>query len=429
MTNLNKNELSARTNLRNLIATAKAGLHNAVTYPCKRRNLLALLLLGAVLCAAIYGPYHLHGALGSVLLVPAAFAYLCWGVFSLTAVGYVPGALDMQHNFARIGFLNSAGEAPYLIQKEQHGNVVTYTYRCTGFPVSLWVDKQLELESALNMLIADVKEGKDRRTVTLCCVPPEHAFDTAEWHDRYIHYNEDNLLLLGRGLTGDIIINIDKTPHILIGGNTGSGKSILTKCLAWQTVQQGDVVYVADFKGGVDYPGVWQELVYMVTDEKKLLTLLNRLAGTLEQRKQLFLKEYATNITEYRQKSGEHMQRIVFVCDEVAELLDKTGADKERKELLARIEANLALIARQGRAFGIHLILATQRPDANILPGQIKNNMNIRICGRADTTLSTIIIGDGRAAEQIPHDAQGRFLMEDGTVFQAYYFNGDAILK
>lgn len=140
-------------------------------------------------------------------------------------------------------------------------------------------------------------------------------------------------------------------------------------------------------------------------------------------------KNDAANITEYREKSGDYMQRIVFACDEVAELLDKTGADKARKELLAQIEARLALIARQGRAFGIHLILATQRPDANILPGQIKNNMNIRICGRADTTLSTIIIGDGRAAEQIPHDAQGRFIMEDGTVFQAYYFNDDTISK
>ena len=55
--------------------------------------------------------------------------------------------------------------------------------------------------------------------------------------------------------------------------------------------------------------------------------------------------------------------------------------------------------------------------------------MNIRICGRADTTLSTIIIGDGRAAEQVPHDARGRFLMADGTVLQAYYFNEDKILK
>ena len=331
MTNLNNNELSSRTNLRNLTSTAKAGLHNAATYPRKRYSLLALLLLGLVLCAAIYGPYHLPGALGSVLLVPAAFAYLCWGVCSLAAVGYVPGALEMQHNFARIGFVNSAGEAPYLIQKEQHGNVVTYTYRCTGFPVSLWVDKQLELESALNMLIASVKEGKDRRTISLCCVPPEHAFDTAEWHNCYINYNEDNLLLLGSGLTGNVVVDIDKTPHILIGGNTGSGKSVLTKCLAWQTVLQGDVVYVADFKGGVDFPRAWQEFAYIITNEQKLLVLLNRLADTLEKRKQLFKEVEAANITEYRQKSVDYMQRIVFVCDEVAELLDKTGADKERK--------------------------------------------------------------------------------------------------
>lgn len=102
---------------------------------------------------------------------------------------------------------------------------------------------------------------------------------------------------------------------------------------------------------------------------------------------------------------------------------------KQRKELLSQIEARLALISRQGRAFGIHLLLATQRPDANILSGQVKNNMNIRICGRADTTLSTIIIGDGRAAEQIPQDAQGRFLMEDGTIFQGYYFDGETVLK
>lgn len=429
MTNLNNNELSARTNLHNFFHTVKAGLHNAVVSPRKRHALLALLLLGVVLCAAIYWPYHLPAALVGVMLVPAAFTYLCWAAGSAAAVGYVPGALEMQHNFARIGFVNSAGEAPYLIGKEQSGNVVTYIYSCTGFPVSAWLDKQPELESALNMLIADVKEGKDRRSVILRCVPTEHAFDAAEWNDRYTNYNEDNLLLLGCGLTGDVVVDIDKTPHILIGGNTGSGKSVLTKCLAWQTVLQSDVVYIADFKGGVDYPGLWRQFVYMVTDEKKLLDLLNRLAGNLEQRKLLFLKQNATNITEYRQKSGDYMQRIVFVCDEVAELLDKTGADKEHKELLAQIEARLALIARQGRAFGIHLILATQRPDANILPGQIKNNMNIRICGRADTTLSTIIIGDGRAAEQIPHDAQGRFIMEDGTVFQAYYFNEDKILK
>lgn len=70
--------------------------------------------------------------------------------------------------------------------------------------------------------------------------------------------------------------------------------------------------------------------------------------------------------------------------DEVAEILDKTGLTKEEKEQVTRIENRLSTIARQGRAFGIHLFLSTQRPDANILSGQIKNNIGYRICGRAD---------------------------------------------
>lgn len=310
MTNLNNNELSARTNLHNFCNTVKAGLHNAVVSPSKRHALLVLLLLGAALCTAIYWPYHLPVSLVGIMFVPAEFTYLCWAAVSAAAVGYVPGALEMQHNFARIGFTNSAGEAPYLIQKEQRGNAVILTYHCTGFPVSAWVDKQLELESALNMLIASVKEGNDRRTVSLCCVPPEHVFDTIEWHERYILRNEDNKLILGRGLTGDVIVDIDKTPHILIGGNTGSGKSVLVQCLLWQAIQQADVVYVADFKGGVDFSYVWQEFAYIITEETKLLVLLNHLADTLEERKRLFKEVDAANITEYREKSGDYIEEI-----------------------------------------------------------------------------------------------------------------------
>ena len=76
MTNLNNNELSARTNLHNFCNTVKAGLHNAVVSPSKRHALLVLLLLGAALCAAIYWPYHLPAALAGLMLVPAAFTYL-----------------------------------------------------------------------------------------------------------------------------------------------------------------------------------------------------------------------------------------------------------------------------------------------------------------------------------------------------------------
>ena len=423
MTNLNNNELSARTNLHNFCNTVKAGLHNAVVSPSKRHALLVLLLLGAALCTAIYWPYHLPVSLVGIMFVPAEFTYLCWAAVSAAAVGYVPGALEMQHNFARIGFTNSAGEAPYLIQKEQRGNAVILTYHCTGFPVSAWVDKQLELESALNMLIASVKEGNDRRTVSLCCVPPEHVFDTIEWHERYILRNEDNKLILGRGLTGDVIVDIDKTPHILIGGNTGSGKSVLLKLLLMQALRKGAEVYIADFKGGVDFPKVWHEKCRMCFTEEDLCDTLDRLVEELERRKSALKALGCPNIDAYNEIAERPLQRLIYACDEVAEVLDKTGRSKEDKELLAQIENRLSTIARLGRAFGIHLILATQRPDANIIPGQIKNNMDFRVCGRADSVLSQIILDNTSAAEQIPKDARGRFITGDGTVFQGYLFD------
>ena len=61
-------------------------------------------------------------------------------------------------------------------------------------------------------------------------------------------------------------------------------------------------------------------------------------------------------------------------------MLDRTGLSKEQKELVNQIKSRLATIARLGRAFGIHLILATQRPDANLISGQIRNNLNCRLC-------------------------------------------------
>lgn len=60
------------------------------------------------------------------------------------------------------------------------------------------------------------------------------------------------------------------------------------------------------------------------------------------------------------------------------------------------------------------------RPDANILPGQIRNNLDFRVCGRAESVLSQIILDNTGAAEQISKDARGRFITGDGTVFQGF---------
>lgn len=202
---------------------------------------------------------------------------------------------------------------------------------------------------------------------------------------------------------------------------------VLLKLLLMQAIRKGAIVCIADFKGGVDFPEVWHNKCQMCFEETDLLALLTELVDELERRKSLFRESGCPNISQYNKATSPALKRYVFACDEVAEVLDKTGLNKEQKELVSQIESKLAVIARQGRAFGIHLILATQRPDANILSGQIRNNIDCRICGRADNVLSQIILDSTAAAEQIPKDARGRFLLHDGTVFQGYLFDEESL--
>lgn len=190
-----------------------------------------------------------------------------------------------------------------------------------------------------------------------------------------------------------------------------------------QSIKKDAEVYIADFKGGVDFAPIWHEKCTFITQEAALLDTLVAIVQELENRKRL-LKDYGcANISEYNRTNNTSLKRILFACDEVAELLDKTGLSKEQKELISKIEQHLSTIARQGRAFGIHLILATQRPDANILSGQIKNNLDYRICGRADNVLSQIILDNTDAADKIQKDSQGLFLNHEGTIFRGYLFD------
>jgi len=216
-------------------------------------------------------------------------------------------------------------------------------------------------------------------------------------------------------------------PHVLLGGATGSGKSVLLKSLIMQCVKKGATVFIADFKGGIDFPPVWHKYCRIVTEEAELLDLLDFLLDELHNRKALLASTGYANISEYNKNTAKILPRYVLACDEVAELLDKTGLDKSKKEMVLAIEGKLATIARLGRALGIHLIFATQRPDANVISGQMKSNFNYRICGRADNVLSQIILDDTTAADQIPKDALGRFITHNGVVFQGYWFDDNSV--
>ena len=324
-----------------------------------------------------------------------------------------------------IGLTNHAGMVPELLRKKRdkaHPRVTIWEFRNQSIPLAEWEDNRAAIEAALDISVIKMTYGKGKSRVLVYAVPA--LIDLPEilcWKDKYLS-PESFVLVLGESLLGPVTVNLAHIPHILLGGSTGSGKSVLLKLLLMQAMKKGARVYIADFKGGVDFPPLWNRDCRICFEETDLLDLLTGLVAELERRKEIFRTAGCSSIDTYNKSTGESLQRLIFACDEVAEVLDKTGADAERKKLLAQIENRLSTIARQGRAFGIHLILATQRPDASIIPGQIRNNMDFRVCGRADSVLSSIILDNTDAADLIPKDARGRFLLHDGTIFQAYWF-------
>lgn len=345
-------------------------------------------------------------------------------VLGTAAAGLPRGFLSIAQDIQRIGLKNAAGEHPILIDRhKEDGTVEVLTFLNHGVYLAQFEDYREKLESALDINIVSIEQGINNRTVRLRVVPASGALPAMlPWANRYLN-NEEFVLVLGCGLAGLVTINLATTPHILLGGSTGSGKSVLLKLLVMESIKKGAVVCVADFKGGVDYPAVWQEHCRFCFTLEELMPLLDELLAILEERKRLFKNVGCANLGEYNAAMNEDLPRYIFACDEVAEVLDKTGLSKEQKEQVAQVESRLATIARQGRAFGIHLILATQRPDANILAGQIKNNIDCRVCGRADNILSQIILDSTDAADRISKTSRGRFLLHDGTVFQAFLFD------
>ena len=340
--------------------------------------------------------------------------------------------------FQRINLVNRFGEAPVLISNSVDKNnekISVLLFDALGIPLEKWNDEKKGIEAILNCYIVSIKETTTRSRIAVSTVPfigglPQLII----WNDKLIP-EPPNVFLLGVGLQGKIFHDISVVAHMLIGGSSGSGKSVLIKILIRQILLKGYSVFIADFKGAIDYPRAWKN--FIVIDREEVIKMLDVLLQHLHERKILFEKLDYDNIDNYNKAVDagafpgpvSKLNREFFICDEVAEMLDATGANKDEKEIIHSIILRLSKIARLGRAFGIHLILGTQRPDANILPGQIKNNIDCRICGRADDVLSKIIIDNTSASDEIPFDAQGRFIMRDGTVFQGYYADNDSLAK
>ena len=366
---------------------------------------------------------------GAVVYGSIRFAFLLVGVIVLIeliiALGTPRQAEKIQNALTEAGFANSVGFPPLLLSIRKDGKSLIYEFDSNNMPLSRWNKDKEKIGAALHCTVAKINMlPNGNRVILYTCIPlPEKIY----WKDEYLS-QENFVLVLGMDMIGEIVsVDIATTPHLLLGGSTGSGKSLLLKCLLMQSLRKEAIIILADLKGGVDYAPIWHQKCKMVFEPQGLLTTLEELIAEMERRRKLFVAAEASNLNEYNQITGDHLQRYILACDEVAEVLDKTGLDKAERAILSSIEKHMSLIARQGRAFGIHLFLSTQRPSAELIPGEIRTNLTLRICGRADDILSRIILDNTDAVEQISPDAKGRFITNMGQSFQGFLFDDDIL--
>lgn len=328
--------------------------------------------------------------------------------------------------FRDIGFIGKNNKIPYFLYKKEDGKKGIYAFK-SNIPVNDWIKAKDRLEVGLECSIRQVREGNKKGIVELVTVSSDYKIpELLPWKDEYI-LPGDGILCIGESDLEQVKFDLNRTPHVLAAGETGSGKSVTLRCMLWQMIKKGCRIYMIDFKGGVEFGKVYEKYGEVITDRERALVVLEILVKENAARLKLFRDMEVKNLKEYNKKTHKNLSRIGVFIDEIAEMLDKKGVAKEDKAIYEQLEGYLSTLARLSRATGINLFLGVQRPDANVLTGQIKNNIPVRISGRfADKTASEIVLGN-TAACNLP-DVKGRFLYKVGNEtieFQSYYFDDE----
>jgi S-DNA-T family DNA segregation ATPase FtsK/SpoIIIE len=227
---------------------------------------------------------------------------------------------------------------------------------------------------------------------------------------------------LGKDIHGNMqVIDLQKMPHILIAGATGSGKSILTNgfiisLLMTRTPDEVKFIMIDPKQVELsDYNGIPHLLTPVITEMDKVLNALKWAIAEMENRYTLFRESHVKNIEGYNQLMGYYaLFYIVIVIDEMADMMMSTN----------RVETESAIVrlAQKARATGIHLVLATQRPSVDVITGLIKANIPGRIGMSVTTNIDSRVILDQIGAESLL--GKGDMLFKDPSKNKPFRIQG-----
>ncbi|MGD0284083.1 MAG: DNA translocase FtsK 4TM domain-containing protein [Candidatus Saccharimonadales bacterium] len=236
-------------------------------------------------------------------------------------------------------------------------------------------------------------------------------------------------ITIGKDIVGSpVVASLDRMPHILIAGQTGSGKSIMinsiiTSLLYRNTPSELKFILVDPKRVELaPYNDIPHLLTPVITEPEKCISALKWAVAEMDRRYKELAAGGTRNIAEYnRQNSDTHMPYIVIVIDELADLMMMAARD---------VESLVVRIAQKARAVGIHLVLATQRPSVDVITGLIKANIPARVAFTTTSQVDSRTIIDQIGAEKLlslgdmlfltaempkPKRLQGAFISDEET--------------
>lgn len=254
------------------------------------------------------------------------------------------------------------------------------------------------------------------------------VLESEEWKKR----RSDLTVVLGEDVTGKhILADLAKMPHILIAGRTGSGKSVCMNTfllsLLYQNAPEDLQLILVDPKrvSFSRYRGVPHLKTGVIVENKKVVNVLRWAAGQMDHRYKILEEARVQDIQSYHDltEKGEkrrvvdaetgriteeafpHMPYIVIMIDEMADLMATHGKE---------VEAQIVRLASLSRAVGIHLVLATQRPEATVITGLIKANIPARISFQLKSQIDSRTILDTGGAEKLLGNGDMLYSAADG---------------
>ena len=315
---------------------------------------------------------------------------------------------------------------PYIITETITGGGFT-SYRMTPAGSSATPERLKSKLNAINSAtgskyeIVDTSNGVILRSRTGS--PIYNYFD----YNGYIDYEDSKIpFIVGFNQSGIILDNLDAARHMLIAGTTGSGKSVFLHDLiiSFCCNRNCDVFLVDCKKVEFSFYNSCALVTSEVFGENSAAIYTNHLIQTMETR---FGEMAAAGVNDFETWKRLHPEakRQILVIDELSDLI----SNKDAKRIII---PRLLRLAQKGRAAGVHVILATQRPDSTIINGTLKGNIPTRIAFKTISRIDSQIILDRTGAETLAGNGDGLYMRSNGSTLervQAPFIKTDDIRK